>query len=82
MISFKTTAGSVSAIHKQTYKIICFGDAIGGRLRVEKAATTGRKQDPSKQGHMIILIYKSYMHSEATLDPERCTFKVDQKARK
>ena len=39
------------------------------------------KHDPSKQGRMSILIYKSYMYSEASLDPERCSFKIDQKAR-
>ena len=81
VISFKTTAGGVATIHKQTYKIVCFGDATGGRLRVDPTATTGGKQDPSKQGRKIILIYKSYMYSEASLDPERCTFKTDQKVR-
>ena len=30
---------------------------------------------------MSILIYKSDMYSEASLDPERYTFKVEQKAR-
>jgi len=39
VVSFKTTAGAVAAIHKQTYKIVCFGDAAGGRLRVDTAAT-------------------------------------------
>ena len=38
LISCKTTAGAVATIHKQTYKIVCFGDAAGGRLRVDAAA--------------------------------------------
>ena len=70
MISFKTTAGAIAAIQKHTYKIVSFGDATGGRLRVDAAATSGEKQDPSKQGRRSILIYKSSMYSEASLDPE------------
>ena len=30
----------------------------------------------------MILIYKSHMYNEATLDPERCTHKSDDKARR
>ena len=59
VISFKTATGAVEAIHKETYKIVCFGDAAGGRLRVDATATVGGKQDPSKQGRRSILIYKS-----------------------
>jgi len=81
VISFKTATGAVAAIHKQTYKIVCFGDATSGRLRVDKTATTGGKQYPSKYGRKSIFIYKSYMYSEASLDPERCNFKTDHKAR-
>ena len=81
IISFKTTAGAVAAIQWQTYKIVCFRDTAGGRLRVDTAATAGGKQDSSKQGLRIILIYKSHMHKEASLDPERCTQKTDRKAR-
>jgi len=51
-----------------------------GRLRVDTAATIGGKQDMSKQGRRVILIYKSHMCNEATLDPERCTHKSDEKA--
>jgi hypothetical protein len=81
IISFKTTAGAVAAIHRQTYKIVCFRDATGGRLRVDTTATAGGKHDPSKHGLRSILIYKSHMYKEASLDPERCTQKSDQKAR-
>ena len=38
--SFKTAAGAVAAIHKQTYKIVCFGDAASGILCVDAAAAT------------------------------------------
>ncbi len=75
VISFKITIGSVATIHKQTYKIVNFKDATRGRLRVDAAATTGRKLDPRKQGLRRILIYKSHMYMEASLDPERCSYK-------
>ena len=73
-------AGAVATIHKQTCKIVCFGDASCGRLRVDASATAGGKHDPNKQRHKSILTYKSYMFSEASLDQEKCTFKMDQKA--
>ena len=74
-ISLKTTARAFATIHRHTYKIVCFKDAAGGRLRVDAAATTGGKQDPRKQGLRSILIYKSHMYTEASLDPERCSYK-------
>ena len=80
VVSFKTAAGAVATIHKQAYKIVCFGDATGGRLQVDASVTAGGKQDPSKQGRKSILIYKSYMYSEASMYPEKFTFKMDQKA--
>ena len=40
---------------------------------MDTAATTGGKQDPGKQGLRIILIYKSHMYKEASLDLERCS---------
>jgi len=48
---------------------------------VDTLATTKGEKGPSKQGRRSILIYKSYMYKEASLDPERCNFKVDQKVR-
>ena len=81
IISFKTAAGTIAAIHMQTYKIVCFRDAAGGRLRVETAAIAGGKHDSSKQGLRNILIYKSHVYKKATLDQERCSHKSDQKAR-
>ena len=80
IISFKTSSGAVTTIHKQTYTIVCFKDATRGRLRVNAAATTCGKQDPRKQGLPSILLYKSHMYTEAYFDPERCNHKSDQKA--
>ena len=34
----------------------------------------------NKQGRRVILIYKAHMYTEASLDPERCTHKSDEKA--
>ncbi len=48
---------------------------------MDTAGTTGGKQDPSKKCLRSILIYKSHMYKEASLDPERCTQKTNQKAR-
>ncbi len=81
IISFKTAAGAIAVVHKQTFRIVCFRDAAKGRLRVDTAATAGGKEDSSKQGLRSILIYKSHMYKEATLDPERCSQKSYQKAR-
>ena len=36
----------------------------------------------SKQGRRVILIYKTHMYNEASLDPDRCTHKSDEKARR
>jgi hypothetical protein len=82
VVSFKTAAGAIIAVQRQTFKIVCFKDMDNGRLRVDTAATIGGKQDMSKQGLRVILIYKSHMYNEATLDPERCTHKSDEKARR
>ena len=48
---------------------------------MDLAATSSGKQGPSKHGIMSILIYKSHIYKEASLDPERCSFKVDHKVR-
>jgi hypothetical protein len=48
VISFKTAAAAVAPVHKQTYTIVCFRDAVGGRLREDTAATTRGKHDSSK----------------------------------
>ena len=36
----------------------------------------------SKQGRRVILIYKAHMYNEASPDPEKCTHKSDEKARR
>jgi hypothetical protein len=77
VISFKTAPGAILAVQRQTYTIVCFRDAISGRLKVDLDATTGGKQNPALQGSRVILIYKTYMHTESALDPERCAFKPD-----
>ena len=65
------------AVHRKHYKIDCFRDATRGRLKVDLDATTGGKQNPTLQGSRVILIYKTYIHTESALDPERCAFKSD-----
>jgi len=82
VVSFKTATGAILAAQRQTYKIVSFRDINNGRLRVDTAATTGGKQDMNKQGRKVILIYKAHMYKEATLDPERCSYKSDEKARR
>jgi len=47
VISFKTTPGSILAVQRQTYKIVCFRDAINGRLKVDLDSTTRGKQNPA-----------------------------------
>ena len=47
---------------------------------MDAAATSGGKHDPRKQGLRSVLIYKSHMYTEASLDPKRCNHKSDQKA--
>jgi hypothetical protein len=80
VVSFKTATGAILAVHRQTYKIVSFRDINSGRLRVDTAATTGGKQDMQKQGRRVILIYKAHMYKEATLDPEKCSYKSDDEA--
>ena len=43
VVSFKTAAGAILAVERQTYKIVSFRDINTGRLRVDTAATTGGK---------------------------------------
>ncbi len=80
VVSLQTAAGAILAVHRQTYKIVCFRDNDIGRLRVDTSATIGGKQDMNKQGRMVILIYKAHMYTEVSLDPERCTHKSNEKA--
>jgi hypothetical protein len=82
VVSFKTASGAILAVQRQTYKSVCFRDIDSGRLRVDTAAIIGGKKDMSKHGRMVILIYNAHMYTEASLDPERCTHKSDEKSRR
>jgi hypothetical protein len=77
VISFNTTTEAILAVQRQTYKIVCFRDATSGRLKVDPDATAECKQNLVLQGSQVLLIYKTYMHTESTLDPERCAYKSD-----
>jgi hypothetical protein len=81
VMAFKTAAGAILAVPRQTYKIVYFRDANTGRLKVDPDATAGGKQDPTLQGTRVLLIYKTPMHSEAALNPERCALKTDATTR-
>ena len=61
VVSFKTAAGAIIAVQRQTFKIVCFRDPDNGRLRVDTSATIGEKQDMNKQGRIVILVYKAHM---------------------
>ncbi len=80
VVSFNTTAGATIAVQRQTFKIVCFRDADNGRLRVDTTTTIGGKLDMGKHGRIVILLYKSHMYNETTLDPERCMHTSDDKA--
>ena len=43
VISFKISTGAVATVHMHTHTIVCFGDAVGGRLKVDTTTTSGRK---------------------------------------
>ena len=82
VVSFKAAAGAVLAVQRHTYKIVSFRDNDSGRLRLDTSATLGGKHDMNKQGSRVILIYKAHMYKEASLDPERCTHKSDEKVKR
>ena len=75
VVSFKTTAGAVTSIQRQTLRFVCYNDTISGRLKIEMAATTRGKHNPSLQRRRVI--YMIHMNPEASLDPEHCTPKSD-----
>ena len=81
ILSYKTAAGAVAAIQRQNIKIVCFTHTNTCRLRVDTPTTLGKKQDPSKQGRRMILIYKTNMHTRASLNPTQCTQRTDRNAR-
>ena len=82
VISFKTAAGAILVVQRHAYEIVCFKDNDSGRLRVDTTPIIGGKKDMNKQGRRVILIYKAHRYTEASLDPERCTHKSNEKARR
>jgi hypothetical protein len=46
VISFKSAAGALLAIQRETFKMICFDDIVSGRLRDDPDATAGGRKDP------------------------------------
>jgi hypothetical protein len=81
ILSYKTAAGAVAAIQRQTIKIVCFTYTDTRRLRVDIPATLGGKQDGSKQDRRMILIYKTSMYVNSSLNPAQCTQRTDRNAR-
>jgi len=47
ILSNKTATGAVATIHMQNLKIVCFKDTYTSKLRLDKQATSGNKQNPS-----------------------------------
>ena len=81
VVCFKTAAGDIAAIKRQTLRFVCYTDITSGRLKIDMAATAGGKHNPSLQGRRVMLIYKTHMHPESSLDPEHCTPKSNARAR-
>jgi hypothetical protein len=63
------------------YKIVCHVDPASGRLQVDKATTIGGKQNMNVQRRRVLLIYKTTIHLESILTPEKCTTKADPRTR-
>ena len=80
VVSFKTAAGAIAAIQRQTLRFVCNSDTTNGRLKIDMASTARGKHNPSLQGRRVMLIYRTHMHPEASLDPEHCTPKSDARA--
>jgi hypothetical protein len=59
VMSDKSAVRAILAIQRQTFKIVCFSDAVSGRLQINPDAAAGGKQDPRKQCRRVILVYKS-----------------------
>ena len=82
VVSCKTAAGATTAIQRQTLRFVCYNDTTSGRLKINMAATTGGKKNPSLHGRQVMLIYRTHMHPEALLDPEHYTLTSDARARR
>jgi hypothetical protein len=80
VVSFKTVAGTITSIQRQTLRIVCFSDKDNGRVRIDMASIVGGKHSPSLKGRRLMLIYKTYMQPEASMNPEQCTSKSNVRA--
>jgi hypothetical protein len=81
ILFYKTTAGAATVISRQNMKIAFFSDTHTGKLKVEKNATPGGKQEKSMQSRRMVLIYMTVMQSGSSLNPIQCTHKTDHIAR-
>ena len=81
VISYKTTEGTISAVDMHMYKIVNHVDPASGRLQVDQAAIAGGKQNMNLKGRRVLLIYKTAIHPESVITPEKCTTKADPMTR-
>ena len=81
VVSFKTAAGAIAAIQRHTLRFVCYSDITSERLKIDGTTTAGGKHNPYLHGRRDMLIYKTHIHPESSLDPEHCTPKSDAKAR-
>ena len=65
----------------QNFKIVFFTNTHTCRLKVDKQATSGGKQDPSIHGKRMVLIYRTNMHSGSSLNPTQRMQRSDRNAR-
>jgi len=80
-VSYKTTTGGATPISRQLFNIVYSAYTKTGRLTMDKDAAMGGKQIPRDQRRWIILVYKTYMHSESQLNSTLCGAKADPRTR-
>ena len=80
VVSFKIAAGAITAIQRQTLKFVCF-DKDRERLRIDMVVAARGKQNPYLQERRVMMIYKTHMHPNASLNPEQCTVESNAKAK-
>ncbi len=81
VISFKSATRSIAVTHRQTLKFVCFADTDSGRLVTNTTAIVGGKQNLALKGRRVILIYKTLLHQESSLEPEPCTTRTNAMSR-
>ena len=77
VVPFETASGAITTIQRQTLRFVCFNDIDSDMLMIDIAATAGGKKNTSLQERRVMLIYKTHMHPEASLNPEHSTPKSD-----